>query len=76
MSDNRIAGGLNALLGCTALKSLNLSGNRIKDLESLKPLSELANLKHLDLFHCDITNPDTYREEVFKMLPSLVGLDG
>ena len=76
MSDNRIPGGLNALSGCTALKSLNLSGNRIKDLESLKPLAELPNLKNLDLFHCEVTNLDNYREEVFKMLPTLVGLDG
>ena len=76
MSDNRISGGLNALSGCTALKSLNLSGNRIKELEALKPLAELANLKNLDLFHCEVTNLDNYREEVFKMLPTLVGLDG
>ncbi|XP_037077422.1 acidic leucine-rich nuclear phosphoprotein 32 family member A-like [Pollicipes pollicipes] len=76
VSDNRISGGLNALAGCTALKSLNLSGNRIKDLESLKPLADLANLKNLDLFHCEVTNLEKYRDEVFKMLPSLVGLDG
>jgi len=76
VSDNRISGGLNALSGCTAIKSLILSGNRIKDLESLKPLSELAALSNLDLFHCEVTNVDNYREEVFKLLPQLVALDG
>ncbi|KAF0310489.1 Acidic leucine-rich nuclear phosphoprotein 32 family member A [Amphibalanus amphitrite] len=76
VSDNRISGGLNALSGCSVLKSLNLSGNRIKELEALKPLSELTNLRNLDLFHCEVTNLDNYREEVFKMLPGLVGLDG
>lgn len=38
LSDNRISGGLNFLLSSPKLTHLNLSGNKIKDLETLQPL--------------------------------------
>ena len=38
LSDNRISGGLSALHGSPKLTSLNLSGNKIKDLDTLEPL--------------------------------------
>ena len=38
LSDNRISGGLNFLHGCSKLDYLNLSGNKIKDIETLEPL--------------------------------------
>jgi len=38
LSDNRISGGLNFLQGCPKLDYLNLSGNKIKDIETLEPL--------------------------------------
>jgi len=38
LSDNRISGGLNFLHGCPKLDYLNLSGNKIKDIETLEPL--------------------------------------
>ncbi len=38
LSDNRISGGLNLLNGSPKLTHLNLSGNKIKDLETLEPL--------------------------------------
>ncbi|KAI2809218.1 Acidic leucine-rich nuclear phosphoprotein 32 member [Blomia tropicalis] len=38
LSDNRIANGLNHLSGSSKLVYLNLSGNRLKDLDSLEPL--------------------------------------
>lgn len=38
LSDNRISSGLNALHGSSKLTSLNLSGNKIKDLDTLEPL--------------------------------------
>ena len=38
LSDNRISGGLNFLHGCAKLDYLNLSGNKIKDIETLEPL--------------------------------------
>lgn len=76
LSDNRISGGLNALSASTKLTSLNLSGNKIKDLDTLEPLKEFKMLKSLDLFNCDVTTSEDYREKVFQFLPSLKYLDG
>ncbi|XP_072380221.1 acidic leucine-rich nuclear phosphoprotein 32 family member D [Diabrotica undecimpunctata] len=76
LSDNRIANGLNLLETSPKLTTLNLSGNKIKDLETLEPLKNLKNLKNLDLFNCEATSVENYREKVFKMIPSLKYLDG
>lgn len=37
---------------------------------------KLENLKSLDLFNCEVTNLNDYRENVFKLLPQLTYLDG
>ncbi len=37
---------------------------------------DLANLKSLDLFNCEVTNAEDYREKVFELLPNLKFLDG
>ncbi|SPP74925.1 acidic leucine-rich nuclear phosphoprotein 32 family member A isoform X2 [Drosophila guanche] len=76
LSDNRISSGLNYLTTSPKLQYLNLSGNKIKDLETLKPLQEFKNLEVLDLFNNDATWVANYREKIFKMLPSLNFLDG
>ncbi|XP_023168268.1 acidic leucine-rich nuclear phosphoprotein 32 family member A isoform X2 [Drosophila hydei] len=76
LSDNRISSGLNYLTTSSKLQYLNLSGNKIKDLETLKPLKEFKNLSVLDLFNNDATQVENYREKIFKMLPSLNFLDG
>ena len=76
LSDNKIVDGLNHLTGCPGLEYLALSGNKIKDLQALEPLKSLKNLKSLDLFNCEVTNIDGYREKVFEMLEDLVYLDG
>ncbi|XP_030558588.1 acidic leucine-rich nuclear phosphoprotein 32 family member A isoform X5 [Drosophila novamexicana] len=76
LSDNRISNGLNYLTTSPRLQYLNLSGNKIKDLETLKPLEEFKNLAVLDLFNNDATQVENYREKIFKMLPSLSFLDG
>lgn len=76
LSDNRISGGLNWLHGSPKLTHLNLSGNKIKDIETLKPLEEFKNLKNLDLFNCEVTNVENYRDEVFGLISSLKYLDG
>ena len=95
VSDNRLTGGLNALVGCPSLKHLNLSGNKIKDMAALEALvcfsfyiyplfcmfklffqKQLGNLKSLDLFNCEVTGNENYREAVFDMLPNLKYLDG
>jgi len=36
----------------------------------------LDHLKSLDLFNCEVTNLNDYRESVFKLLPQLTYLDG
>lgn len=37
---------------------------------------KLDHLKSLDLFNCEVTNLNDYRESVFKLLPQLTYLDG
>lgn len=76
LSDNRIYGGLENLLTCPNLTHLNLSGNKIKELEELAPLAKLASLRNVDLFNCEVTKIDGYRDNVFKLLPTLKFLDG
>jgi len=75
LGDNRISHGLLVLKDCPKLSHLNLSNNKIKDLEALEPLKSFDKLTHLDLFNNDICNSDDYRSKVFKMLPNLKYLD-
>ena len=72
----RISNGLNHLLTSPKLTSLNLSGNKIKDSEELKPLATLEKLEILDLFNNDVTTTENYRNNVFQLIPSLKYLDG
>jgi len=37
---------------------------------------EFKNLKNLDLFNCDVTSIESYRDKVFNLIPSLKFLDG
>ncbi|XP_034520067.1 acidic leucine-rich nuclear phosphoprotein 32 family member B, partial [Ailuropoda melanoleuca] len=77
LSDNRIFGGLDMLAEkLPNLTHLNLSGNKLKDISTLEPLKKLEYLKSLDLFNCEVTNLNDYRESVFKLLPQLTYLDG
>ncbi|CAH0763812.1 unnamed protein product [Diatraea saccharalis] len=76
LSDNRISNGLQFLNGCKNLTHLNLSGNKIRDLDTLKPLEEFEYLKNLDLFNNEVTSIDDYRSKVFALHPSLKYLDG
>lgn len=76
LSDNRISNTLSHLTGSPKLTHLNLSGNRIKDFEELKPLKDLENLEVLDLFNNEVTMMQHYREEIFDLIPSLKYLDG
>ncbi|XP_056426589.1 acidic leucine-rich nuclear phosphoprotein 32 family member B-like isoform X2 [Hyla sarda] len=77
LSDNRISGGLEVLAERTPnLTHLNLSGNKIKDINTLEPLKKLSHLMSLDLFNCEVTMLNNYRESVFALLPQLTYLDG
>merc|ERR1711881_769122 len=75
LSDNRISSGLQALQDCPQLSHLNLSNNKIKDLDAIEPLKSFEQLTHLDLFNNDICNIEDYRTKVFKLLPNLKFLD-
>lgn len=76
LSDNRISGGLEFLSGCPSISNLNLSGNKIREFEQLKPLSNFKQLESLDLFNCEVTHIEGYREKMFNLVPSLKYLDG
>ncbi|KAI1280624.1 Acidic leucine-rich nuclear phosphoprotein 32 family member A [Halotydeus destructor] len=76
LSDNRISGGLNLLHGSPKLTHLNLSGNKIKDMDTLDPLKEFQNLQNLDLYNCEVTTIESYREKLFNLIPNLKFLDG
>ncbi|XP_067439987.1 acidic leucine-rich nuclear phosphoprotein 32 family member A-like isoform X2 [Thunnus thynnus] len=77
LSDNRISGGLEVLAEkCPNLTDLNLSGNAIKVLSAIEPLKELGSLKSLDLFNCEVTMLNEYKDKVFKLLPQITYLDG
>uniref|UniRef100_A0A8C1KH80 Acidic leucine-rich nuclear phosphoprotein 32 family member n=1 Tax=Cyprinus carpio TaxID=7962 RepID=A0A8C1KH80_CYPCA len=63
LSDNRISGCLDVLAEkLPNLTHLNLSGNKLKDISTLEPLKKLDHLKSLDLFNCEVTNLNDYRE--------------
>ncbi|KAA0710383.1 Acidic leucine-rich nuclear phosphoprotein 32 family member A [Triplophysa tibetana] len=77
LSDNNISGALETLAEkCPNLTYLNLSGNKIKELSTLEALQNLKNLKSLDLFNCEITTLEDYRESIFELLPQVTYLDG
>ncbi|KAG7469527.1 hypothetical protein MATL_G00129850 [Megalops atlanticus] len=77
LSDNNISGGLETLSEkCPNLTYLNLSGNKIKELSTVEALQNLKNLKSLDLFNCEITTLEEYRESIFELLPQVTYLDG
>lgn len=64
------------LITSPKLTHLNLSGNRIKDLDTLEPLKQFKHLKNLDLFNNEATSVESYREKIFKLIPNLKYLDG
>lgn len=76
LSKNRISNGLQVLQSCTKLTELNLSSNKIKDLDTLEPLKEFKNLKSLDISNNEAALIDNYREKVFNLIPQLKYLDG
>ncbi|XP_014860306.1 PREDICTED: acidic leucine-rich nuclear phosphoprotein 32 family member E isoform X2 [Poecilia mexicana] len=77
LSDNNLSGSLDTLAQkCPNLTYLNLSGNKIKELSTLEALQNLKSLQSLDLFNCEITSLEDYRESVFELLPQVTYLDG
>nr|XP_057908716.1 acidic leucine-rich nuclear phosphoprotein 32 family member E-like [Doryrhamphus excisus] len=76
VGDNAISGGLESLAEkCPNLTDINLSGNKIKELGAIEAMKNLKNLKTLDLFGCEVTKLDHYRDDVFRLLPHITYLD-
>ena len=50
LSDNRISNGLGALKDCPLLTHLNLSNNKIKDLEAIEPVVNIKYAPFSQLF--------------------------
>ncbi|XP_033837116.1 acidic leucine-rich nuclear phosphoprotein 32 family member E-like [Periophthalmus magnuspinnatus] len=76
LSDNALSSGLEVLAEkCPALTYLNLSGNSIKDLSTIKGLQKLPALQSLDLEE-DEEDEESWREKVFELLPQICFLNG
>jgi len=71
-----LEGGLDYLAGCVQLKSVDLSNNKITSVKQLEALKSCAALETLTLKDCPITETDSYKTEVFEMLPQLTTVDG
>jgi hypothetical protein len=76
LSKNSISGGLDNLAGCAVLMQLDLSGNQIKTIASLRHLASLPSLLSLELVDNSVTEVEGYREGVFELCSSLEVLDG
>lgn len=59
-------------LNCVTVQFLSFSSQFL----TFHLQKKLDNLKSLDLFNCEVTNLNDYRESVFKLLPQLTYLDG
>jgi Leucine-rich repeat (LRR) protein len=81
LSDNRIPGGLQHLAGAQSLELLDLSNNKLSELDALSELAALPALAALDLGGCPVAAcagaeaEAAYRARVFALLPQLQWLD-
>jgi Leucine-rich repeat (LRR) protein len=76
LNDNRIADGLEALVGCKALSSLSLANNKLASVDDLKAVAEELTLSVLELEANPLTENEDYHEKVMTMMPTLNVLDG
>ncbi|KAF9344151.1 Acidic leucine-rich nuclear phosphoprotein 32 member, partial [Mortierella sp. AD094] len=58
------------------LVHLDLSGNNISDASVLEPLVALGELRHLLLAENEVANKESYRDDIFEILPQLITVDG
>uniref|UniRef100_A0A914E867 Acidic leucine-rich nuclear phosphoprotein 32 family member A n=1 Tax=Acrobeloides nanus TaxID=290746 RepID=A0A914E867_9BILA len=76
LSDNKMHDFVQLVEKCPNVEHLNLCGNLIKTIDTLKPLQNLSKLATLDLFKNDIVELPSYRADVFALIPHLKYLDG
>ena len=75
LSENRLSKGLEVLKECKNLRTLSLNNNKFKEVDAIEPLKDLEFLTHLDIIEGNEFEEDI-RSKVFKLLPSLLFLDG
>lgn len=80
LNDNKIAGGLEKLVGMRDLMQITLAGNQLRTLEDIRPLvcstqTLLTSLVAIDLYRCPVASVPQYRETLFASLPALEILD-
>ncbi|KAF9395914.1 Acidic leucine-rich nuclear phosphoprotein 32 member, partial [Mortierella sp. AD011] len=78
LADNKLSSGFQALADANLQKLvlLDLSGNNISDVSVLEPLVALGELRHLLLAENEVANKESYRDDVFEILPQLITVDG
>ncbi len=77
MADNRLAGSeLKNLLKFPELKVIKFGANLVKELDEIRVLAPLTYLMDLDFNENPVANLPNYKEEIFKMFPELIILDG
>lgn len=75
-SDNKLSGGLDLLVSCCPnLRKLDLTNNRMATVDTLTPLSALSDLHSLEVEANPLARQPDYRQEIFKIIPSLAILD-
>jgi hypothetical protein len=75
-SDNKLSGGLDVLVSCCPnLRKLDLTNNRMATVDALRPLSALSGLHSLEVEANPLALKPDYRQEIFKIIPSLTSLD-
>lgn len=76
VSDNKLSGGLDVLVSCCPnLRKLDLTNNRMATVDALRPLSALSALLSLEVEANPLALKPDYRQEIFKIIPSLTSLD-
>uniref|UniRef100_A0A914BY77 Acidic leucine-rich nuclear phosphoprotein 32 family member A n=1 Tax=Acrobeloides nanus TaxID=290746 RepID=A0A914BY77_9BILA len=76
LSDNQMHVFAQLVEKCPNIEHLNLCGNLIKTIDTLKPLQNLSKLATLDLIKNDVAELPSYRADVFALIPHLKYLDG
>ncbi|KAF9289524.1 hypothetical protein BGZ68_009214 [Mortierella alpina] len=78
LADNNLSSGFEALAKADlqSLVRLDLSGNKISDVDVLEPLVALENLQYLSVAENEIAGQENYRDAIFDVLPQLITVDG
>ena len=77
MNDNYLSGNdLKNLLKYPELRVIKFGNNNVKDLDEIQQLVPLAHIMNLDFSENPVTMVNGYKEEMWKLFPGLLILDG